>query len=430
MKEIKILSLLKASLLSLAIVSTSYSAYNVIHAQQLVEELNASYGRMYTSIRRFGSYYNNAPSTPLQKGVYVDGTVSTYVQNDQAETKELAEGIRRLRKRLQICAPESIWTIAVFENPNTYAFFDPLRPGYKTAFSQYDEDGVLENIVEQEKLNHTYQEFYGCNIRMTDSYLEEGTQEHLRTIYFPIHNKQALSALVAVDIKESYIDRRIERYNNNHYTRLTNTPKYSLYTQSAFLICSEKDPVHIGVNYLKVLEASIAPSLIMAFLYQFSIGLLRRRNRSIRKDEMTNFFRRDYYEPRLKKMTRFAMLIVDIDHFKEINDTHGHNKGDEIISECAKRILTQIRAEDITIRWGGDEFFILFNNMTHCQLGVKAETIRKAVAQESIAGLAITLSIGGVYVRDTTFAKAYKSADKALYESKRRGRNRSTMADQ
>lgn len=98
------------------------------------------------------------------------------------------------------------------------------------------------------------------------------------------------------------------------------------------------------------------------------------------------------------------MLIVNIDHFKEINDTHGHNKG--------------------------DEFFILFNNMTHCQLGDKAEKIRKAVAQESIAGLAITLSIGGVFVRDTSFAKAYKSADKALYESKRRGRNRSTMADQ
>ncbi|MFS1874166.1 GGDEF domain-containing protein [Enterovibrio norvegicus] len=430
MKEIKILSLLKASLLSLAIVSTSYSAYNVIHVQQLIEDLNASYGQMYTSIRRFGSYYNNAPSTPLRKGVYVDNTVSTYVHSNHTETKDLAEGIQRLRKRLQVDAPGSIWTIAVFGNPNTYAFFDPLRSGYEKAFSQYGKNDVLENIVKREKLDNTYQEFYGCNIRMTDSYLEDGTQEHLRTIYFPIHNKQSLSALVAVDIKESYIDKHIERYNDKQHTRLTNTPKYSLYTQSAFFICSEKDPVHIGVNYLKVLEASIAPSLIMAFLYQFSIGLLRRRTRSIRKDEMTNFFRRDYYEPRLKKMTRFAMLIVDIDHFKEINDTHGHNKGDEIISECAKRILTQIRAEDITIRWGGDEFFILFNNMTHCQLGVKAETIRKAVAQESIAGLAITLSIGGVFVRDTTFAKAYKSADKALYESKRRGRNRSTMADQ
>ncbi|MEZ8028898.1 GGDEF domain-containing protein [Enterovibrio norvegicus] len=430
MKEIKILSLLKAGLVSFALVSTSYSAYNVIQVQQMIKDLDASYAQMYTSIRRFGSYYNNAPSTSLKEGVYGDGKVSVYVHGKEVEVKELAEGIRRLRHRLQVSAPESIWSIAVFQNPNTYAFFDPLRSGYEKAFSQYGENDVLEKIVERENLNHTYQEFYGCNVRMSDSYLEKGTQEELRTIYFPIHNKRSLNALVAVDIQESYIDKYIERYNHKHYTQLTITPKYSLYTKSAFFICSEKDPVHIGVNYLKVLQASLAPSLIMAFLYQFSAGLLRRRTRSIRKDEMTNFFRRDYYEPRLRKMTRFAMLIVDIDHFKEINDTHGHNKGDEIISECAKRILTQIRAEDIAIRWGGDEFFILFNNMTHCQLADKAEIIRKAVAQESIAGLAITLSIGGVFVRDTTFTKAYKKADKALYESKRRGRNRSTMADQ
>ncbi|WP_276326040.1 GGDEF domain-containing protein [Vibrio scophthalmi] len=154
------------------------------------------------------------------------------------------------------------------------------------------------------------------------------------------------------------------------------------------------------------------------------------RQRRITRDKMTGFYRRDFYEPRLNRAHNFSMLIIDIDFFKIINDTHGHKKGDEVISEVTRRIASQIRSTDAAVRWGGEEFLVLFKDMTDDMLYDKAELIREHVADSAISGIDVTISVGGVTLRDSEFSEAYKRADHALYQSKRDGRNRVTIYDE
>ena len=142
---------------------------------------------------------------------------------------------------------------------------------------------------------------------------------------------------------------------------------------------------------------------------------------------MTGFYRRDFYEKRLQKKTSHSLLLIDIDHFKRINDTYGHKIGDEVIQEVAVRILNQIEPKDIAVRWGGEEFIVAFEPLTEEQLAIKADLIRAVIEKHEIKGIEVTISIGGVVSRDTSFSYAYKRADAALYISKESGRNKVTI---
>nr|WP_269808776.1 GGDEF domain-containing protein [Enterovibrio nigricans] len=350
------------------------------------------------------------------------------VKDNNTEVKSLNEGITKLGSRLKTCVPQSIWTIAVFENPSFYAHFSPLRPSYQKVFEKYTLNDVMARIVTREKLDHTYQEFYGCNIRITEPYIEDETGERIRSIYYPVHNKQSLEALVAVDIKESFIDLQIQKYNDEYKTTLNGDDINNVYYELAHMPCSDGQYFGVGVRYIDVLKKSIIPALLIAMLVQLTRTVIRRYEHSIKHDEMTGFYRRDFYEPKLKRMQNFAMLIIDIDHFKQINDSYGHRKGDDVIRESANLIQHLIRSGDIAIRWGGEEFILLFKNMAQQDLQEKAESIRAAFADQKTAGLSVTVSIGGVYSTDSTFGRCYKAADSALYESKHRGRNRATIA--
>ncbi|MEF1208002.1 GGDEF domain-containing protein, partial [Photobacterium damselae] len=88
---------------------------------------------------------------------------------------------------------------------------------------------------------------------------------------------------------------------------------------------------------------------------------------------MTGFYRRDFYEKKLNKLDNFSMLLIDIDNFKKINDTYGHKKGDDVIRQVARLIMDNIRQKDIAIRWGGEEFIIIFNSMDCSSLYSRAE---------------------------------------------------------
>ncbi|WP_157490700.1 GGDEF domain-containing protein [Enterovibrio coralii] len=400
----------------------------MFHAGRLAEEVQNSFTRMYTSIRRFGSYYNNAPTRLLEKGIHQQGSVGVVVIADDTKVKSLSQGIQKLSTHLNTCAPKDIWTVAVFENPSYYAHFSPLRPSYADVFDKYKVNDVMSRIVARERLDHTYQEFYGCNIRVTEPYTEKHSGERIRTIYFPVHNKQSLEALVAVDIKDSFINSIIQKYNAKYKTVLNGDSEHNVYHQSSRLPCSDGQYFAVGIHYMDTLKKSVFPALIIAILVQLTRAAIRRHERSIKHDEMTGFYRRDFYEPKLKRLRNFSLLIIDIDHFKQINDSFGHRKGDEVIREGASLIQSLIRSGDIAIRWGGEEFIVLFNNMNQHYLQEKAECIRAAFAEQKTAGLNVTVSIGGVFSTDSTFAKCYKAADTALYESKHRGRNRATIA--
>jgi diguanylate cyclase (GGDEF)-like protein len=130
-----------------------------------------------------------------------------------------------------------------------------------------------------------------------------------------------------------------------------------------------------------------------------------------------------------------AILMLDIDHFKALNDTHGHHAGDVALSTFAQTVLTNVRRADLSARYGGEEFVVLMPNTSAREAFLVAEKIRFAVAATDVhlpdrPPVRLTVSVGvAAYPEDTDSASAlFDLADEALYQAKRRGRDQTCMA--
>ncbi len=130
-----------------------------------------------------------------------------------------------------------------------------------------------------------------------------------------------------------------------------------------------------------------------------------------------------------------GILMLDLDHFKKVNDSYGHGAGDEVLKEAVRRILESVRETDLVGRYGGEEFLIVLPNCGKAEIAASGERIRSTICATPIqaAGLAlpVTSSIGAVAARfpkDTEEA-SLAAADMALYEAKNTGRNRVVLHD-
>jgi diguanylate cyclase (GGDEF)-like protein len=134
-----------------------------------------------------------------------------------------------------------------------------------------------------------------------------------------------------------------------------------------------------------------------------------------------------------RNLTPFTLLLADLDRFKSINDSFGHDVGDDALVQTAQCIKRGLRAQDLTARWGGEEFLILLPD-TPLEGGLLvAESLRERLAVQAIeaAGhsLKLTLSVGvATYSARQTTSQCIKAADTALYQAKRDGRNRVAAA--
>ena len=123
--------------------------------------------------------------------------------------------------------------------------------------------------------------------------------------------------------------------------------------------------------------------------------------------------------------TPLSIIYFDIDHFKQINDTYGHKKGDFILKEVSKIILQNIRKTDIFGRWGGEEFIIIlpFTDLENAL--ILAEKLRKKIEEHDFDGINITISFGVTELKiDDNADTLINRADEALYKAKNKGRNR------
>ncbi len=155
-------------------------------------------------------------------------------------------------------------------------------------------------------------------------------------------------------------------------------------------------------------------------------------------DSLTGLFNRRRFETILsiefKKASRYrsplSCMMIDIDHFKMINDKYGHRIGDVILKETAQLILKSIREVDTAARWGGEEFSVLIPNTSKENAQTPAMRILKSVANNVFSEISdqhITVSIGIADALDPlidTEDKLVNAADLAMYEAKRNGRNR------
>lgn len=154
-------------------------------------------------------------------------------------------------------------------------------------------------------------------------------------------------------------------------------------------------------------------------------------------DGLTGMQNRRYFDDALKEyLGEFrridrpvGLMILDLDHFKQVNDTWGHDAGDEVLRSVAKCLKSMTRYHDVVARLGGEEFAIVAPNMDLELLTRFAERMRKAIASMAIdagsAQLNVTSSVGlAMWDREETAEEFYRRADKQLYEAKRQGRNR------
>jgi len=130
----------------------------------------------------------------------------------------------------------------------------------------------------------------------------------------------------------------------------------------------------------------------------------------------------------------FGIILVDLDHFKEVNDTYGHLAGDLVLKEASRRMSACIRAYDVLGRYGGEEFLLVIPTSNEAGTLVLAERIRVSLASKAIAleqnEIRVTASLGVAICNDnkTTVPTLLRMCDEALYRAKREGRNRSALA--
>ena len=125
----------------------------------------------------------------------------------------------------------------------------------------------------------------------------------------------------------------------------------------------------------------------------------------------------------------FGVLFIDIDHFKSVNDTHGHETGDHVLRLVAKTLARSLRPFDLAGRWGGEEFLAVILNVDTIDLGVVAERVRALIAGTRIPleddYLSVSVSIGGTLARSDDSSEALLNrADQLMYQCKMEGRNR------
>jgi two-component system, cell cycle response regulator len=190
----------------------------------------------------------------------------------------------------------------------------------------------------------------------------------------------------------------------------------------------------------------LGPAVVVRFAMadQLERELLERLVESSTRDPLTGAFNRGFFLERLaseiayaeRHGTKVAALMVDLDHFKAINDGHGHAVGDHVLRAVATAMGRSLRAEDVLGRYGGEEFVILARAATRLDLLRLAERIRASVAAVGVplaAGtVTVTASIGAArlgelpYVR--TPARLLELADSRLYRAKAEGRDRICVA--
>ena len=196
------------------------------------------------------------------------------------------------------------------------------------------------------------------------------------------------------------------------------------------------------VSYNKELEGRLDESSVM-------VGELKRDMERIRQqavtDGLTGLANRKAFDEQMKRILRdssrhneiFSLIMIDIDHFKNFNDTFGHQVGDQVLRLVAMTLINEVKGQDMAARYGGEEFAIILPGTNANAARAVAENLRKAVEKKEVINRAsgdnlgqITVSLGVAqyYGGEETTEELIRRADIALYQSKSKGRNQATLA--
>lgn len=151
------------------------------------------------------------------------------------------------------------------------------------------------------------------------------------------------------------------------------------------------------------------------------VETISKYNRKLYLDALTGAYNRQYYDEQLAALPgEYAVAYIDLDHFKDINDTWGHHAGDQALKTVVDTMLSCVRESDSVVRFGGDEFVLVFRNISKPIFAMHLEKIRKLVSEivfEEFPDMHLSISVGG-YHGEGTVQELIQKADELLYNAK------------
>jgi two-component system cell cycle response regulator len=284
------------------------------------------------------------------------------------------------------------------------------------------------------------------------------TAREIRTAMTPMHQvhvdrdaedallvvRRAELDLIVIDLTEQGNDglRICSRLRSMDATR--ETPILAVLGERQ--IAARVRALEIGVD--GIIELPVHPGALLACVAsrlrrkRYSDHLRQSLRRSLEravKDPLTSMHNRRYLERHLGQLVAqnvergrpVSLLILDVDHFKTVNDSYGHDVGDQVLREVASRIMTSLRGIDLSCRFGGEEFVAAFSGVDSDRALQIAERLRQKIADDPFpvqteeGPLFVTVSIGAATTHGGDTAESLlKRADQALYRAKKDGRNR------
>ncbi|WP_133131236.1 diguanylate cyclase [Legionella yabuuchiae] len=383
----------------------------------------------------------------IQDEKHVYELSSSHIKNHDPENGSVIHSLRDITKRLQ-------------EHEELQASYQQLSLGMKVLENKNQQITLLVEMSDimlacssQKELAHVV-EIYSTQLMKFASgylYIMHPSRNYLEKILSwgtPLSQEQTFTPHECWGIRLG----RIHQIDKQHHTLVCEHIEDKENNNAMLCIPLMAQNDIYGLLYLESEEAALFEDenqklLIIAFSELIALALanvrLREnlRHQSVR-DPLTGLYNRRYLDDFLSKLVNqsqrtespISILMLDLDHFKKINDTFGHDAGDAVLKEVGQIIENSIRDGDIAARFGGEEFVVVLYDIDLESSRIRAEAIRKEVSQRQvkygaqiIGPITISLGISAFPVDGNNPNDLLDAADKALYYSKNHGRNRVSL---
>jgi len=250
-----------------------------------------------------------------------------------------------------------------------------------------------------------------------------------------VHGQNSL--ILVTDKKDKII------FSNDRFSKQCelkdDIPLYKLIDENISSFKELHERVSNGLNQIKlknkffIIESKMIDNSIFLFTLFELTKIIEKKEKlqdEINKDPLTGVYRKKIADDRVEKLLKskefFGLSVVDIDNFKQINDTYGHIYGDTVLKEFATLLKSHLTKDDLIARWGGEEFILLFTNRTQDEIIEYCNQLCQIVSNHTFSeNRHITASFGlTVSGGSDTLSTILSRADKALYRAKGEGKNR------
>ncbi|WP_211209799.1 sensor domain-containing diguanylate cyclase [Uliginosibacterium gangwonense] len=291
---------------------------------------------------------------------------------------------------------------------------------------------AADNVTD---LISTYQKRYGREIYFVDTagrVTMAGESVHTVKPGTQLQNVEGLKTILAAALANK---QKSFEYRQDGRLHLLNV-RYISELKWYLFVAKETDSAFSNIRHALFINLAICLLVTVIVLVVFirGFGRYQRQLEALATtDPLTKLYNRRAYAQHLNRSMRegkrsgspLSLVMMDLDHFKQFNDTHGHNKGDTLLQQVAQTLQNNLRTTDMICRWGGEEFSVILKDSPLQQATEVAEKLRQAITEECGAGVTASfgvaqLDLGGP---DASAESLLGRADAALYAAKQAGRN-------